>query len=216
MINKEFVMKKFRATITALNNSRLFLIMLLISVIPAIIVLAIPENRVDLSIMEFFKSFTFGFLLIFGLLEWLVKGVISILQAIPSFVFSEWRYAFLIAGIFGTLIYSDYNLRKNERLRRIADWEASKSRRELESKIDQESSLDNTEELPPDEDSTDLNSLTVLELFDKKTALYNSISVAEDEIDDIWAELEAREANEAWLQENGFNPVSDNKDQEKY
>ena len=75
--------------------------------------------------------------------------------------------------------------------------------------------MDSVEELSPDEDLTGLNSLTVLELFDKKTALQNLISVAEDEIDDIWTELEAREANEAWYQENGFNSVGDINDKDR-
>jgi hypothetical protein len=214
-MSRESIHQTMRKILSRLNRSKLFLLFLLVLIVPPLIVLAIPENRTNLSGKEFLQTFTLGFQMVYWLVESVIEGLLNLLRVSTTYFFSEWRYALFLAGIYFTLIYSDVRKNRREKERQIDEWNAYQLSESLEVETEEEFSKNNLTEMEPDKISTDLNSLTELELLDKKTALKNLISMAEDEIDDIWYELEARESNEKWYRENGLDTAIAKNDEDR-
>lgn len=199
-----------------------FFILLGISIVIGLIALSVPENRVDNSLEDIISMFTLGYVLAF----WLVKWILKVLWNLPSFVLSEWRYVFILLGMFityfGGLVRSDLIRDKNRaeqiRLDNI-DREALDSEEPI--KVETASSqdlfvqlvtyqelidsyVDEIEENEHDfsnSHKTGIKPLSVEELTGREHFLEKTILSFEKEIELIRSEIEEREEDEAWYEE---------------
>ena len=199
-----------------------FLVLLGISIVIGLIALSVPENRVDNSLEDIISMFTLGYVLAF----WLVKWILKVLWNLPSFVLSEWRYVFLLLGMFityfGGLVRSDLIRDKNRREQIRLDNIARESLDSEESvKVETASSQDlaaqlvtyqelidsYVDEIEENEDDfinsyrTGYKPLSVDELHDRESYLDESIIRLKKQIDLIKTEIEERENDEAWYEE---------------
>jgi hypothetical protein len=200
----------------------LFFILLGISIVIGLIALSVPENRVDNSLEDIISMFTLGYVLAFWLMNWVLK----VLWNMPSFVLSEWRYVFLLLGMFITyfvgLVRSDLISHKNReeqiRLDKIArealDSEEpvnveTASNQDLIARLSTYQELIDSyvDEIEENEDNF-LNShkratksLSVDELMARKSFLTDNILSFEKQIELIKSEIEERESDEAWYEE---------------
>jgi hypothetical protein len=199
-----------------------FFILLGLSIVNGLIDLSVPENRVDNSLEDIISMFTLGYVLAF----WLVKWVLKVLWNLPTFVLSEWRYVFLLVGMFityyGGLVRSTSIRRKNRaeqiRLENIARESLASeepinveiaSSKDLFVRISTYQELIDSyvDEIEENEDNF-LNShkratksLSVDELVARKSFLTDNILSFEKQIELIKSEIEERESDEAWFGE---------------
>jgi hypothetical protein len=102
------IMNRVQKRIAYLRYYRdnIILVVALISVVPAILVLSVSENRSNLTILEFLELFTLGFQFLYLGIKWTASSVYDLALNLPSFVMSEWRFMFLIFGIIVGLYYA--------------------------------------------------------------------------------------------------------------
>lgn len=199
-----------------------FFVLLGISIVIGLIALSVPENRVDNSLEDIVSMFTLGYVLAF----WLVKWILKVLWNLPSFVLSEWRYVFLLLGMFityfGGLVRSDLIRDKNRREQISLDYKAREALDAEEPiKVETASSQDlaaqlvtyqelidsYVDEIEENEDDfinsyrTGYKPLSVDELHDRESYLDESIIRLKKQIDLIKTEIEERKNDEAWYEE---------------
>jgi hypothetical protein len=201
----------------------IFFIQLGVSILIGLLVISVPENRQNSSLLETVGMFTVGgFVLAF----WLVKWILSILWNLPSFVLSEWRYAFLFLGMLisyiGVEVRSDLVRARNRAEQIRFDHMAQESLAPEEPiNVETASSQDlaaqlvtyqelidrYVDEIEENEDDfinsyrTGYKPLSVDELHDRETYLDESIIRLKMQIDLIKKEIEERENDEAWYEE---------------